>query len=523
MINKSYRRCAGFLAHDPAWWLVACILLIFSLLIVAIQLHFYNWPMNLDMTIYACTGHEMLHGRLLYTDVWDLKPPAVYVTYALFEYVLGYGPQMFTCMTILSAILIMLGIYAAGVASGLGSWAGLLGAALWTIQCGDIPLELYTPNTEYFINVLIVWSFAGMLMRINGRLGWLSAAGIGGEWLLATLFKHSIVLSLIPLALCYVYVQWQRKRLKMAIRDVITWLVIGMVGWLAVFGYFAIQGRVADVYFTLVTFCQYYGGTVFGNLVSHSTYNFFHQVTSYFKQFNTLFVLNLIGLIWATQKRRWPLSVIWLGWLMFAYVAAFSLFNDYEHYLQYWIPALSMGAGFAIYLMLRYPPRMSRWVILIGTLFYIGALVHTQLPSYAMTLEQAVKQSQQRAIDYQAQQLGTELSRQLAPDDYLFLWGYRTDVLFYAKCRITSGVLMANHAVESPYAQKLTQMIFDNLEKYPPKYVVTCDDWLKADKQRLKHPVTQWVIKHCQRLAISDRYPNFSVWKMRSPSAQSKQ
>ena len=42
-------------------------------------------PLERDMPAYAMIGHEVLHGRQLYSDIFDQKPPAIYTTYALSE------------------------------------------------------------------------------------------------------------------------------------------------------------------------------------------------------------------------------------------------------------------------------------------------------------------------------------------------------------------------------------------------------------------------------------------------------
>src|SRR6266576_2759546 len=38
-----------------------------------------------DEGIYEVIGFALRHGRLLYRDIWDNKPPLLYITYALFN------------------------------------------------------------------------------------------------------------------------------------------------------------------------------------------------------------------------------------------------------------------------------------------------------------------------------------------------------------------------------------------------------------------------------------------------------
>ncbi len=62
-------------------------------LIFFLRLHTYEEPLERDATIYAVIAHEMLNGKTLYTDLWDHKPPAIYVTYAAAELIAGYGAR----------------------------------------------------------------------------------------------------------------------------------------------------------------------------------------------------------------------------------------------------------------------------------------------------------------------------------------------------------------------------------------------------------------------------------------------
>ena len=46
------------------------------------RLHTYDEPLDRDVATYVVIGGEMLHGRALYTDLWDNKPPALYAAFA---------------------------------------------------------------------------------------------------------------------------------------------------------------------------------------------------------------------------------------------------------------------------------------------------------------------------------------------------------------------------------------------------------------------------------------------------------
>src|ERR1700720_2572279 len=100
-------------------------------LIFFLRLHTYEEPLERDVAIYAVIAHEMLGGKALYSDLWDHKPPAIYVTYAAAELIAGYGRDSIFLLNVAAAIATLLACYLAGSASGRGPVGGLVAAALW--------------------------------------------------------------------------------------------------------------------------------------------------------------------------------------------------------------------------------------------------------------------------------------------------------------------------------------------------------------------------------------------------------
>jgi len=63
------------------WWITTlCVLFFFLRIPSLIEPYWYG-----DEGIYEVIGRALNHGELLYRDIWDNKPPFLYVTYALFD------------------------------------------------------------------------------------------------------------------------------------------------------------------------------------------------------------------------------------------------------------------------------------------------------------------------------------------------------------------------------------------------------------------------------------------------------
>ena len=108
------------------------VLVALALLISVLRLHYYDWPPNRDVTLYAVISHELLHGKKLYADFWDVKPPAVFLSYGAAELVFGYGQRAIYVMNFVCSLIILSGVYAAGLASGYGTISGIWAALFWT-------------------------------------------------------------------------------------------------------------------------------------------------------------------------------------------------------------------------------------------------------------------------------------------------------------------------------------------------------------------------------------------------------
>jgi hypothetical protein len=157
----AYKNLSRHLHHLPL-----IILLVLSASIILERLLVPKIPFGNDAMIYSVIGHELLNGRLLYSDVWDHKPPVIFITYMAAEVITGYGPQMLKFLNVTATLVVLLGIFWAGKWSVGGIVAGLWAAAFWTILCGNYPLEARDPNAEIFINACLVWVFA-LLARSN--------------------------------------------------------------------------------------------------------------------------------------------------------------------------------------------------------------------------------------------------------------------------------------------------------------------------------------------------------------------
>src|SRR5271157_4684588 len=137
---------------------ICTVLVVCILFIAGVRGLTYHEPVRGDQAVWAVIGHELLQGRRLYADLWDHKPPAIHATFALAELVAGFGPQQIYLLHIAALTITLIGLYRAGTLLG-GPRAGLCAALVWAIGSIFPHWEGFQPNTEAFLNALLVWSF----------------------------------------------------------------------------------------------------------------------------------------------------------------------------------------------------------------------------------------------------------------------------------------------------------------------------------------------------------------------------
>jgi hypothetical protein len=108
LVDARYGRLAywrSVVARPDTWlWLVCGAIVGWS----ASQLLLFGF--GRDQSIYAVVGHAVLDGQMPYRDVWDFKPPGIFVVYAAAEALFGptmWGPRVFEATTMLATACLL--------------------------------------------------------------------------------------------------------------------------------------------------------------------------------------------------------------------------------------------------------------------------------------------------------------------------------------------------------------------------------------------------------------------------------
>jgi hypothetical protein len=203
-----------------------------ALLAAAILLPELRYPLARDQGVFACVGETLLRGGAPYRDAWDIKPPAIYWTYALILSALGRSALAIHAADLATASAVAAGLYllarrAAGLPGGLmaaGWYAALyLRGGFWSLG-----------QAESFANLPLVLAALALIRPGGVRTMLIAGLAIG----MAALYKVTL---LLPGGAILAWGLWQRRRegwMRLAVAAVVgvTLPLAGARAWMGLTG-----------------------------------------------------------------------------------------------------------------------------------------------------------------------------------------------------------------------------------------------------------------------------------------------
>lgn len=489
------RRAREASDRKSAYGLPVILLLVFSALIAADRFVMPHVPINVDPASYAVVSHELLSGEALYTDIWDHKPPAIFVAYAFAELAFGYSPQTLVILNILVSLIALFGIYYAGKAGRGGVSTGLIAAALWAIVSGSFQLEGRDPNTEPFINACLIWAFA--LLAVTSEAGLKTRNGIiiGLLFVAATFFKPVVVVVAVLLVAAHVIFATDRKK---ALRDAVLIGSVGAISWLALFGYFAATGRFAVFSSAMFAYNGHYSGDMWGNLTATLT-----GAEEFMPDFmSVLAIFGLFGVAAAFfyNRRQSALVAAFIGasWIAIALPGRFSV-----HYYQLWLPPFIIGASWAIGFVANSKLPRVRFLSYAAAVLFLVLIVN-QIAPYRAVL--AAKWTPVMAVLNADEDTANRINSLLRPDETFFVWGNTPTLYLLTGRRPPTAVLFQMHLDDSPVYDRLSERVKADLDRERPALLVT---------ENSRPPVPDWIAKDYEATAFYEDKDTYSFYARR--------
>jgi len=103
------RDIAPLTCRTPPAAFCAAVLVLLTFFMAAARLHTYDEPLEMDAATYAIVARELRAGKLLYSEVWDNKPPAIFASF----YFVGSGPARIYSLGLFLATVTLAGVFLA--------------------------------------------------------------------------------------------------------------------------------------------------------------------------------------------------------------------------------------------------------------------------------------------------------------------------------------------------------------------------------------------------------------------------
>lgn len=476
------------------------VLLVFAAVLAVDRLVVPQMPLSPDSTAYAIIGHELLNGQTLYTDIWDHKPPVIYITYAAAEIFLGYSPQTIVLLNLFVSLVVMFGLFYAGKAGRGGIVSGLWAAALWVVS-GTFETEARDPNTEVFINACVIWAFA--LLAKNRKDGFTAKHLIlvGLLFTLGSFFKPVVIAFALFLMCAHIaFPHGGTANRKKALTDTLIIGAVGAIGWITMFGYFAATNRFEIFYKTIVSYNSHYSGNILANIIAPLQ----GRSEMLLDFMNPLAGCVVIGLIFTFiyNRRQAALLAAFIAstWIAIALPGRF-----YMHYFQLWLPPLIVGSSWAIghyavseKIQLRLASFAAGIVLAVILFFnqispYQSALANDWTPFCNPPLVAGEDTAQQ-------------INNLLIKYETFLLWGNTPNLYLLSGRKPPTAILFQQHLNESPMSELLTNRVKADLERVRPELLIA---------ESGKPPAPDWIAQDYVPVPISQDKNTYSFYMRR--------
>ncbi|HUF53653.1 MAG TPA: glycosyltransferase family 39 protein [Dehalococcoidia bacterium] len=460
-----------------------------ALIPILLYLPFAGMPFERDEGVYATIAQGVLDGQVPYRDLFDNKPPLVYIWYA-FSFTL-FGESVFA-PRILAAICLSLTTVALfnQARMVLPMPAARIAAALFAISTG-LPWVALHANTEAYMLLPLVSSlmFFTIGMR-DGRLRWFLIAGaLAG---LAVMTKQVAMWNLLALAM--VALVWHRRTAETSLQWIAPTgaLFAGTLASLALVALpFTLMGALDDLIYANLSYNWLYINFLsYAERLSNFGYGllFFSAVAAPFV------VGALVGLVILCRKRAAVMDYVLILWAVASAIGVASGGRFFPHYFLQLMPSLAVLTGIVIYdrFVNGSSHLISRPAWIIATFLIVVSVATTSVLYLApqRAQEQVVSSVyHQKEWEASSEELGAYIKERTSEDDLIFNYGRESQIYFYAD-RSPAIAYFYDWVLE--FDEELFPEVLTELHETKPVYFIDSvqaplfDDWQAAHPQGLR-------------------------------------
>ncbi len=398
-------------------------LALLAVVIFTTRYSFITVPLERDEGVYSYIAWRMNYGEMPYTDIFDHKPPGIYLIYKVAYDLFGYHFVSIRFFTIFYVILIMLAVFllARRVSGGR---AGYIAAGIYSLYQSSVLLRGIGSNAEIFMSLPVLLSayfFAG-----KGKNSYWEAA-FSGVLLAAAVFIKQMAVFLIPAYVLFAIIR--KIKIKKMIYFFSGFILIAalVAAWLY------LNGALRDFVESGVLFNYFYLKSVNETFLSERAMaaagNFFSE------SWMLLLAAAWFAYVAVREKSGYAVFLLLFA-ILFLFFSIAALGWKRPHYYLAVYPLLCVSAGAAVNSLYMSVKRAWRHVIVFAVMCALVAVFACRNALFYGMPPALVSHAQYNKTEFVDSLIMSGVINTLKEEgSTLFVWTANPEIYFYTKIR----------------------------------------------------------------------------------------
>ncbi|MCJ7792646.1 MAG: hypothetical protein MUP45_01590 [Candidatus Marinimicrobia bacterium] len=453
-----------------------------------------------DEGVYLTLGQAARKGLVFYRDIYDNKPPLLYLLAALAGSFSAYRFLFF----VWSFLTVFVFSRFSQVFFKKNFWSVLVATAVFAFLTNLHTFEGNVANAENFMLLpTIIGFFLLFRFKRSSKSTWF---GAGFFLSLAVLFKVPAIFDFGALIIVSFFLFLEEKKKRNW--DFLSNLFSLFLGFLLPIAASLLY------YFSQNSLNQYLTAAFFQNIPYLSSWSSSQAQAGGLPLFllsRGLFVFLLVVFLYLMRKKFSSVTKLVLIWFAFAWFAALLSSRPYPHYLIQLLPSLSLALGFLFYSPLRaFKEKIIPVLLLLFLIFtfnffhfwgYKNLTYYTNFYQFALgkkSLPEYFADFDGRANDIY--QVATYLKNHTLPTEKTFIWGNDPFIYALAERSPVGRYTVAYHIIDlGKYEETL-----NHLQNQPSRYLI-------IDLEE-KSPFSEFFLWVDKKYALEEQINDFLIY-----------
>ncbi len=442
-----------------------------------IRYRFIDIPFERDEGEYAYAGQLILDGKLPYDQMYSMKLPGVYASYALIMALMDETRQsIHVALIIINALTILFLFLLGSHLSSLGG--GIFAAITFSILSLGASVHGIIANAEHFV---ILFSTAGLYLLLKGMeyksnfYLFVSGLCLGMGILMK---QHGILFAMLGIIWFCFKDNENGKIFRLSFFKRGIYLAVGII---VPYGFtcllYAGSGQFTPFWFWTVQYALAYSSQL---PLQYAWTGFLNRGIPVFQAASVFWIFSIIGLLlsaWTVKKQK--NSILTILFVLFSFASICPGFYFRPHYFILLLPAASICAGVAMHFLIEMLCKKknitTKIVLFMSVAFFCTSIsiYHQKEFLLEMTPLQAFRSIYSINPFPESVIIGQYIKAHTKENDKIAVIGSEPQIYFYSGRPASTGFvymypLMENHE----FALQMQKKMIYEIESNPPEYII---------------------------------------------------